>query len=323
MNYHICALAAGFVIDLLIGDPSWLPHPIRGMGKTIGWCEKAARKWCGENTKKLLLAGMFLVLFNVFFWTGLSYIVCGLAYGLDWRAGIVLEAFLCSQLLATKGLKTESMKVYTALKQNDVEAARYAVSMIVGRDTAVLDEKGIIKATVETVAENLSDGSIAPMLFMAVGGAPLGYFYKVVNTMDSMIGYKDQKFLYLGRVAAKLDDVCNYLPSRISALLMIAASPLLKLNTAGGWKMWRRDHGNHASPNSAQTEATAAGLLNVQLAGDAYYFGKLYKKLTIGDDIRPIEKDDIRIINQLLYRTAELGIVVIVLLNMIIYLFRT
>jgi adenosylcobinamide-phosphate synthase len=202
------------------------------------------------------------------------------------------------------------MKVYDALKDGNVSAGRKAVSMIVGRDTENLTEEGIVKATVETVAENTSDGIIAPLLFMTIGGAGFGFLYKAVNTMDSMVGYKNEKYLYFGRAAAKADDVLNFIPARLSAYLMILASLIGKCDVKNAWRIYWRDRYNHASPNSAHTEAVAAGALSVQLAGNAYYFGKLYEKKTIGDPIRPIIRDDIRKVNQLLYITAILGMVV-------------
>ena len=198
------------------------------------------------------------------------------------------------------------MKVYAEVKKGDLPRARKAVSMIVGRDTQCLDEAGVVKAAVETVAENTSDGVTAPLLFMMIGGAPLGFFYKAVNTMDSMIGYKDEKYLYLGRCAAKMDDVLNYIPARLSAFLMIAAAWVLKMDARGAWRIYLRDRRKHASPNSAQTEAVCAGALQIRLAGDAWYFGKLYKKDYIGDDIRPVEAEDIPRADRLMYGTAVL-----------------
>jgi adenosylcobinamide-phosphate synthase len=181
--------------------------------------------------------------------------------------------------------------------------------MIVGRDTQNLKESGIIKAAVETVAENTSDGSIAPLFYMVIGGAGLGFFYKAVNTMDSMVGYKNERYLYFGKVAARMDDLLNYIPARMSAYLMILGTAFTNNSTKNAWKIYRRDRYNHASPNSAHTEAVVAGALEVQLAGDAYYFGKLYPKKTIGDDIRPAEVDDIKRANELLYITAALGMI--------------
>ena len=245
-------------------------------------------------------------------------ITSGAAWILLYAAGCIhpyvkfaLSVLMCYQLLATKSLKTETMKVYDALKEGDLEKARHAVSMIVGRDTQALNEEGVAKAAVETVAENSSDGVVAPLLFLAIGGPVLGFFYKAVNTLDSMVGYKNDKYLYFGRFSAKLDDVLNYIPARISGLLLVAASPLAGLSISGAWRIWLRDRRNHASPNSAQTEAAAAGALEVQLAGDAYYFGKLYKKPTIGAPIRPVEYEDIRRMNRLMYAGVLLALALV------------
>lgn len=304
------ALVLGFILDLLIGDPHFLYHPIRLVGNLISVTEKGLRKIFPKTEKGELTAGVFLVLIV----TGISTAVpCLLLYGarrLNPWLYFAVQTVTCYQLLATRSLKDESMKVCDRLKAEDLPGARYAVSMIVGRDTQVLDETGVTKAAVETVAENTSDGIIAPMLFLAIGGAGLGYFYKSINTMDSMVGYKNEKYLYFGRAAAKLDDVVNFLPSRISALLMIAACTFTGLDRKNAFRIWKRDRFNHASPNSAQTEAVMAGALGVQLAGDAWYFGTLCKKKTIGDAIRPVEYEDIRRANRLLYGTAVLALVV-------------
>ena len=209
----------------------------------------------------------------------------------------------------------ESSKVWKQLNAGSLEEARKAVSMIVGRDTEHLTEEGVAKAAIETVAENTSDGVIAPMLYTALGGPVLGFLYKAVNTMDSMVGYKNEKYLHFGRFAAKMDDVWNYIPSRISALLMIASAWIFRMDYKRAWAVWKRDRRKHASPNSAQTEAVCAGALQVQLAGDAYYFGKLYPKETIGDDVRPIEPEDILRAGNLMDGTALLTLLVFGLLK--------
>ena len=213
-------------------------------------------------------------------------------------------------MLAARCLCKESMKVCKAAKAGDTEEARKAVSMIVGRDTAVLDRDGIIRAAVETVAENTSDGVTAPLFYMGLGGAVGALFYKSVNTMDSMIGYRDEKYADIGRFAAKLDDVLNYIPSRLTALLMSAAAPVVGLDGRNALRIWRRDRRKHASPNSAQTESACAGALHVRLAGDAWYFGKLHKKPYIGDDDRPVEAEDIRRANRLMYAASVLMLVI-------------
>lgn len=310
MELSILAVVLGFVLDLLIGDPHWLYHPIRLVGALISALEKLLRGMFPKNKNGELTAGIFLLALT-------AGITTGCAWGLLYLAGRIhpwvrfaLETVMCYQLLATKALKDETMKVYTALSRGDLKQARYAVSMVVGRDTEVLDETGVTKAAVETVAENASDGVIAPLLFLAIGGAPLGFFYKAVNTMDSMVGYKNDKYLYFGRAAARFDDVLNYIPARLSGALMSAAASFCGLDAGNAWKIFLRDRRNHSSPNSAHTEAAAAGALHIQLAGNAYYFGKLYEKPTIGDPDRPVEYEDIRRVNRLLYATAVLTLIV-------------
>ena len=302
IKYHIIALFGGFLLDLLVGDPHWMPHPIRLIGSVIAKCSK----WNRAELKKgeQFWRGVAMTILVVC----LTAVVAAAGYWLHPFAGCIIEGIMTYQILATKCLKVESMKVYKALKKDDLEGARYAVSMIVGRDTQVLDATGVAKAAVETVAENTSDGVIAPLIYLAIGGPILGFMYKAINTMDSMVGYKNDKYMYFGRCAAKLDDVVNYIPARISALLMIAVSflPGKAYDGKGAWRIWRRDRRKHASPNSAQTEAVCAGSLGVQLAGDASYFGKIVKKPTIGDAHRPVEYEDIKRANGLLYRTAIL-----------------
>lgn len=314
IKYHIAAFAAGYVLDLLLGDPYWLPHPIRLIGWLITKLEK--KLYRGKN---LIRQGMILAMLVLLLTAAVSGMLLIGAYVLHPVCGIIVESIMTYQILATKCLKVESMKVYDRLQKGTLEEARTAVSMIVGRDTAVLDEAGVTKAAVETVAENTSDGVIAPMLYLAVGGPVLGFLYKSVNTMDSMIGYKNDRYLYFGRTAAKLDDAVNFIPARISAWLMIAAAFLLDKTFDGGnaYRIYRRDNRNHASPNSAQTEAVCAGALGIRLAGDASYFGKIVKKPYIGDELRPIEAEDIKRVNQLLYMTAGLceGICMIFLLG--------
>lgn len=313
MAFHISALVLGFLLDLAFGDPRWLYHPIRLIGNLIAWAEKPFRAVFTKSEKGELAAGTFFAVFVVTVSTAVPALLLGLASRLSLWLVFALEVFWSFQILAAKSLKSESMKVYAALKEGDLPKARKAVSMIVGRDTQNLSEEGVAKAAVETVAENSSDGVIAPLLFLALGGPALGFFYKAVNTLDSMVGYKNDTYLYFGRFSAKLDDVLNFIPSRISGLLLVLASPLAGLSMEGAWKIFRRDRRNHASPNSAQTEAAAAGALGVQLAGDAYYFGKLYKKPTIGDPLRPVEYEDIRRVNRLMYAAACLALLLAVL----------
>lgn len=309
--YHSIGFFTGFILDLIIGDPYWLPHPIRLIGtvisKTEHWLLTEKEGKTLSNNDKRIRGRLLTVL--VLAVTGMtSFLLLFLAYLIHPAAGIAAESIMTYQILATKCLKKESMKVYRELKQGNVKGARAAVSMIVGRDTNVLDETGITKAAVETVAENCSDGVIAPMLYLAAGGPVLGFFYKAVNTMDSMVGYKNEKYLDFGRTAAKLDDIVNYIPARISALLMIAAAFLGGREFEGkrAFFIFRRDRYRHESPNSAQTESACAGALGIQLAGDAVYFGKTVKKPYIGDAVRPVEYQDIVRVNRLLYLSAFL-----------------
>ena len=317
LYYSMPALAAGFILDLMIGDPRWLYHPVCLIGNLIAFLEKILRKIFPKTDKGELAAGTVEVILVCLLSGGIPFLMLHILYGISVWAGFALETFWCYQLLATKSLKTESMKVYDRLKNGTLDEARYAVSMIVGRDTQSLTEEGVTKAAVETVAENASDGVIAPMLYMAIGGVWLMFLYKGINTMDSMLGYKNDKYLYFGRCAAKLDDAANYLPSRISGWLMVAGAFVIGLDSRNASRIFKRDSRNHASPNSAQTEAVMAGALDVQLAGNAYYFGKLYEKPTIGDAIREIETEDIRYANRLMYATAILGVIICVLFRVV------
>lgn len=314
MCYHIFAFIAGFALDLLIGDPHFIPHPVRLIGSLISFCDKRLNCDAGYNIseKKLNLIkykrGMLLAFTVIFATFAMSVIIIVAAYSINLYAGVIAEAVMTWQILATKCLRVESMRVYDALKTDGVDAGRRAVSMIVGRDTSVLDAAGVTRAAVETIAENTSDGVIAPMLYTAIGGPVLGFVYKAVNTMDSMLGYKNDKYMYFGRFAARLDDVVNFIPARISAYLMIAAAFIggRLFDGKNAYRIFKRDRFNHASPNSAQTESVCAGALRVQLAGDAVYFGKLVKKKYIGDGLREIEYEDIKRANRLMYITAFL-----------------
>ena len=310
MELSLLAVILGFILDLIVGDPHWLYHPIRLVGHLISGLEKLLRRIFPKTEQGELIAGGFLLVLTAGITTAVAWELL-LAAGLVHPClRFVLEVIMCYWVLATKSLKTETMKVYDALKEGDLKKARFAVSMVVGRDTEVLDDIGVTKAAVETVAENASDGVIAPLLFLMIGGAPLGFFYKAVNTMDSMVGYKNDKYLYFGRAAAKFDDVLNYIPARLSGMLMCGAAAFCGMDSKNAWRIYWRDRYNHSSPNSAHTEATAAGAMHIQLAGNAYYFGKLYEKPTLGDPDRPVEYEDIPRVNRLLYATAILSLVV-------------
>lgn len=317
MTVRILALWTGFLIDLILGDPVYAFHPIRLIGNLIGKSEKAIRKALPNNEKSELIGGFILWIWVAAVSFFVPFILLKCLYRVNFWLGFILESIFFWQIIAAKSLKTESMKVYKAFEEGDTEKARKAVSMIVGRDTASLTAEGITKAAVETVAENTSDGVTAPLIFAALFGASGGFLYKAVNTMDSMVGYKNDKYLYFGRFAAKCDDVFNFIPARITAYFMIISSFILGLDGKNAFKIFLRDRFNHASPNSAQTEAVCAGALDVMLAGDAYYFGKLYKKKTIGDNIRKIEPKDIKNANNLMYMTSVL---ILIVLSILLYI---
>lgn len=304
------SILIGFLIDLLIGDPRFLPHPICAIGFLISKTEKILRKIFPKTSGGELSGGAFLVVIVCIVAAGVPFGLLFLCYWLHPYAYLALSSVFCWQILAAHSLKKESCKVYKKLKDNDTEGARLAVSMIVGRDTSVLDEHGIARAAVETVAENTSDGVIAPLFYLFLGGAVGGFLYKAVNTMDSMVGYKEKGYLYFGRVAARTDDVFNFIPSRLSALFMIAASFLLRYRARNAIRIYRRDRRKHASPNSAQTESVCAGALGLQLAGDAIYHGVLHKKPFIGDPLQEISPFDIVRANRLMYMTAFLALAV-------------
>lgn len=317
MRYLLPALplVLGFILDCIIGDPYNIPHPVKLIGRLIGGLEKLVR----QHMKNLRVGGILLGLTVILLSTAAPLALLLICYRIHVILGIAAETVMCCYMLAAKCLCRESMKVCRAAGSGDTEAARKAVSMIVGRDTAVLDRDGIVRAAVETVAENTSDGVTAPLFYMGLGGAVGAFFYKSVNTMDSMIGYKDEKYADIGRFAAKLDDILNYIPSRLTALLMVISAPLAGLDGGNAFRIWKRDRRNHASPNSAQTESACAGALHLRLAGDAWYFGKLHKKPYIGDDDRPIESCDIRRANRLMYISSVLMLIISAAVRCIIF----
>lgn len=320
MRWTLMAVTLGFVMDLLLGDPRWLYHPVRLIGKLISLGEKIIRSCLPKNKAGERTGGFLLVVLVVGISTAVPFFLLRWLYEVCWWPALLLEAFFCYQLLAVKSLKDESMKVYDALKKGDLPGGRRAVSMIVGRDTAELVKAGVTKATVETIAENTSDGAVAPLFYMIIGGAFLGFFYKSINTMDSMVGYKNERYRYFGTCAAKLDDLVNFIPARLAALFMVMAAKIFRMNGKNAWRIFRRDRYNHKSPNSAQTEAVMAGALDIQLAGDAVYFGTIHKKPTIGDALRPVEVMDIVKANQLLYGTAALAALFFILTRGIVQL---
>ncbi len=309
MKWSLLAMIIGFGIDLIVGDPQGFPHPVVLMGKLISALETAFRRVFPKTVRGENAAGALLWMLVVLASTLIPALLLRLCLLISPWLRLGAESVMCWQILATKSLRDESMKVFDALETGNLEQSRCAVSRIVGRDTAALDDAAITRAAVETVAENTSDGVVAPLVFLTLGGAPLGFFYKAVNTMDSMLGYLEPPYQNIGLVPARMDDVMNLLPARLSALLMLLAGLLLGLDEKNGWKIYRRDRRNHASPNSAQTESVCAGLLGLRLAGDAWYHGVLHKKKYIGDELRPIEHQDIPRSCRLLYATAFLALI--------------
>ena len=307
----VAAVVAGFLLDALLGDPRRIPHPIVAMGNAIAWLEPRLRAAFPDTPSGARRAGVVLVA-----------VLCAGSFGATWcliavaglvhpLLGFAVETWLCYQALAACELRRQSMRVVRELTREGLPAARRAVGMIVGRDTEALDERGVLKAAVETVAENTADGVVGPLVYLIVGGAPLGMLYKAVNTMDSMVGYKNERYLDFGRAAARVDDVLGFVPARLAALCMIAAASVAGLSAKGAWRIWRRDRFNHASPNSAQTESAMAGALGVELAGSAVYFGKLVEKPTMGDATRSIEREDVRRANRLMVLASALSLIVL------------
>lgn len=315
------AIVCGFVLDLLLADPLWMPHPVVWMGKAITALETALRRRFPGTSQGELQAGCVLAAALPLGTVLLSGGICLLASRLNPVLGWAVQTLWCWQALAVRGLAKESRNVYRQLCCGTLDDARRAVSRIVGRDTQALTAEGVTKAAVETVAENFSDGVVAPLFYMLIGGAPLALLYKAINTMDSMVGYKNERYLYFGRAAARLDDLAGYLPARIAALLWIAAAALTGNRPRNAFRIWRRDRRCHASPNSAQTESACAGALGVQLAGPACYFGKQYDKPTIGDSLRPIEVRDILRANGMLYAGSVVALLLGVTIRTVLILF--
>lgn len=314
----LTALIIGFILDLLIGDPIGWPHIVLAYGKLIPFFERLLRKAFPKTQKGELTAGVFLVILMCLVSLGAGIGLLALCQAIHPAVRVVIESILVWQCLSLRSLSVASLTVYKPLKSHDLAAARLAVAEIVGRDTTELDEAGVARAAVETVAENTSDGIIAPLLFMAIGGAPLGLLYKAINTMDSMVGYKNDVYLYFGRAAALFDDAVNFIPARLAGAVMCLSAFFAGFDSKNAWRIFKRDRLNHKSPNSAHTEAACAGALHLQLGGNNYYFGKLVTKPTIGDDERPIEPEDIVRSNRLLMATARIFLIICVAVKALI-----
>ena len=311
MVQSLAALIIGSIVDFILGDPRELWHPVQGIGWVISRLEKILRRLFPAGRRGERWAGAVLVVLTLLVSVGVPALLLFFLSLVHPLLSFLLSCIFCWQLLAARSLRTESLKVEEALEKEGLEAGRRAVSMIVGRDTRDLTEEGVIKAAVETVAENTSDGVTAPLFYMILAGPLGGIAYKAVNTMDSMVGYNNEKYQYCGTCAARLDDAANFIPARLSALFMTAAAFLAGYDGKNAWRILKRDRKKHKSPNAAHTEAVMAGALDVQLAGDAWYFGKLVRKPFIGDGIRPIERQDIRRACRLEYATALLQLLVL------------
>lgn len=295
-----------FLLDALIGDPVYSWHPVRVMGNAVSAAERLIRRLLPKTPAGEFCGGAMLWLLITLIFGGGAFAAFWAAYKLCPALGIAGEIFVCTQLLAARSLRDESMRVYRDLANGDINAARKSVSMIVGRDTETLDEEGITKAAVETVAENASDGIGAPLFWAMLFGAPGMMLYKAVNTMDSMLGYRNERYEYFGKFAARADDAFNYIPARLTAFAMVLAAALCRCDAKGALGILIRDGKKSKSPNSAKCEAVTAGALGIKLLGDAYYFGRLCKKPTIGDGTRPIEPEDIIRANRLMYTASAI-----------------
>ncbi len=317
MDRIMYVIIFAFILDLLIGDPQNPFHPIRMIGNGISFFVSLYKKINIKNPLPRFCFGVVLSLTIIFTTYFVAKITIDVSSGVHTYLGFAVEVVLCYFIIAAKALKVESMKVYKSIENNNLEEARKNLSYIVGRDTENLSFPQIIKGTVETISENLSDGVIAPLIFVFVGGVPLGLAYKAINTLDSMIGYKNETYEYLGKFAARLDDVANFFPSRISAVFMILSTLFTGMDTKQAIKIFRRDRFNHKSPNSAQTEAVCAGALGLCFGGDNYYKGVLVHKPTIGDEINLPDKRHILDANKMMYVTAILLIGFMMLIDVI------
>lgn len=302
-------LTIGFILDLIIGDPNNPVHPVRIIGRLCTILEKIMRNIFKNSLK---LAGLIVWIITVAVTFLVTFFIVYIARKVNLYFGIIVEGILIYFCISSKGLVVEGKKVISYLLKNDIIGARKQLSYIVGRDTESLDEKGIVRAVIETIAENMSDGVIAPIFYGGIFGAPLAMAYKAVNTMDSMFGYKNDKYMEFGFFPAKLDDVFNYIPARITGFIIIISSFILGYDYKNSYKIYKRDRYNHTSPNSAHPEAAMAGALKVQLGGSNYYFGKLVEKPTIGDRLKEIETRDVDCTAKVLYLSAFISYLIMI-----------
>ena len=319
---RLLAILAGFLIDCALGDPASLPHPVILIGKLISRSEKALRRLFPKTPRGELLAGAVLAVFVPLVSFAVPFAVLRLCRRVSILLELAVSVLMCWQIFAARCLRDEAMKVVRALEAGGLPAGRKQVSMLVGRDTENLTEEGVLKAAVETVAENTTDGVISPLLYMMIAGPSGGFFYKAVNTMDSMVGYKNERYLYFGRCAARLDDAANFIPARIAAAAMIAAAGILGMDAGNAARIFRRDRKKSTSPNAGQTETACAGALHIELLGDAYYFGKLVKKPPVGDPDRAVEREDVRRSCRLMYGTSIIVLALCLLAGSLVLLLK-
>ncbi|MCU0573670.1 MAG: adenosylcobinamide-phosphate synthase CbiB [Syntrophobacteraceae bacterium] len=299
-------LTAAYFLDLLLGDPSGWPHPVRWIGRWIEWCESLFHDEDGSPGYQRI-AGLIFWLMVVGGVACTTLACVKLVWLLHPVAGAVLSIWISYAVLATRSLHAESRAVVRALAAGDLPAARKRLSWIVSRDTSQLGEREILRAVIETVAENISDGIVAPLLFLALGGPVGAMTYKAVNTMDSMVGYLNDRYRYFGWFAARADDVVNFVPSRLTALLMAAAAAALGLDWRNAWKVARKDARRMKSPNAGYPEAAAAGALHIQLGGSSTYFGQVVMKPTLGEDVNPLSPEVYSSMIRLMYATSFLA----------------
>ena len=314
-------MICGFLLDLLFGDPEKIPHPVVLIGKLISKAEKLIRPRFPADKRGERLGGLLMAAAVAAVCFVVPAVILFLAGLVNRWLKFALEVFWCWQIFAARTLAKEARMVRAKVDAGDLPGSRIQIARIVGRDTSELSMTEIIKACIETVAESASDGVIAPMFFIAIGGVPMGFLYKAINTMDSMVGYKNDKYRYFGTAAARLDDVANFIPARLTALFMIAAAPLLGLDGKGAMAMWKRDRLKHLSPNSGNPESAVAGALGVQLGGDATYFGKLFKKSTLGDPLREVVPEDIERAVRLMYAASAAALVIMTAARALTFLF--
>ena len=309
-------LLLGFALDLILGAPPWLYHPVRAMGALISFLEKRLRKMNPDTPSGHRKAGRQMAVLAVAITALTFWSIVKLASLLGPAVAFLVRGFIAYQMLATRDLYNHSIRIFRRLKAGDLPGSRHALSRIVGRDTQNLDECAIVRATVESVSENTADGVVAPLFYLALGGPVLGAVYKMINTMDSMVGYRNSRYQDFGRFAAKLDDAANWIPARLAAFCMIAAAAFCRQDARGALRIWQRDRTAHSSPNSAQTEAACAGALGIQLGGDSCYGGLVVSKPTIGDDTRLPQYQDIEAANNLMLCTSFLALGLCFLLRM-------